>query len=98
MPSDNGKILAIDVGLVRIGLALADARSRLPFPAGAIVNDAAVFGSLRNVCEREQIAQLVVGLPRGMSGQDTRQTDAVRAFGEKLARELSLPLAWQDEV
>lgn len=98
MPSDTGKILAIDVGSVRIGLALAGMGARLPSPAGTIVNNATALGLLHDLCSHEHVTQLVVGLPRGMSGQDTQQTGTVRAFGEKLAKDLALPLAWQDEA
>jgi putative Holliday junction resolvase len=98
MAADNETILALDVGAARIGMALANTTSRLPRPLGALPNDDSVFGQLRDLCEREAVTHIVVGLPRGMDGQDTRQTSEVRAFGEALARQLVIPLSWQDEA
>lgn len=94
----SGKILALDVGSVRIGLALADVRVRLPVPAGAVVHDEKVVEAIREFCKREEVAQLVIGLPRNMQGQDTAQTEAVRSFGAALQVELPLPVSWQDEA
>lgn len=98
MPVANGKILALDVGAARIGLALAHGQAKLATPAGAVVNGERVAEELRAICQREDVVQLVIGLPRGMAGQDTEQTAAVRAFGAQVANELALPLVWQDEA
>lgn len=94
----TGNILALDVGSARVGMALASSVARLASPAGTLVHDPTIYGKLRELCAREHVSKLVIGLPRGMSGQDTDQTRAVRAFGEELGRELALPVAWQDEA
>jgi putative holliday junction resolvase len=41
---------------------------------------------------------LVLGLPRGLDGQETAQTKSVRAFGAELEQALHIPLYWQDEA
>jgi len=53
---------------------------------------------LRQICSQEQVDLLVIGLPRGLNGQETQQTVAARTYGEKLAADLNLPVAWQDEA
>lgn len=98
MSQPEGKILALDIGAARIGLALADARIRLAQPSGIVRNDAHAAAELQALCVREGVVQLVAGLPRGMDGQETRQTDTVRVVGTQLSRTLGLPLAWQDEA
>ena len=98
MPVDSGKILALDIGAARIGLALAHTQARLAAPAGAVANNDQVVAALRRLCQQEGVVQLVIGLPRGMAGQDTQQTANVQAFGAQLAATLALPLAWQDEA
>lgn len=95
--ADDGSILALDVGAARIGLSLASTISRLARPAGALTNDEAVLQNLRNLCQHENVTHIVVGLPRGLGGQETRQTAEVRRFAEKLA-ELKIPISWQDEA
>ena len=44
------------------------------------------------------MTQLVIGLPRGLEGQTTPQTEATQTFGSSLAEQLKLPVNWQDEA
>lgn len=98
MDQDNGSILALDVGAARIGLALASVAARFPSPAGAVTNDSLAIDNLRAVCMSNHVLRIVIGLPRGMSGQDTEQTAYVRDFAKKIVQELDVPISWQDEA
>jgi putative Holliday junction resolvase len=98
LAADNGTILALDIGSARIGLALASSTARVARPFGAVVNNDDVAARLRELCAREGVVRLVIGLPRGLEGQETQQTAAVRALGAELARKLTLPYHWQDEA
>ncbi len=98
MATDDGKTLALDVGSVRIGLALASNIARLASPAGAMQQGPDIFEQLHDFCEQENIRHIVVGLPRGLSGQETQQTAAVQAFGKQLAAIVGVPISWQDEA
>jgi len=91
-------ILALDVGSVRIGMALASTEAKLAHPAGTLPHDDAVIQNLREICERERVGHIVIGLPRGLSGQETTQTAAVRSFGSVVSTELAVPISWQDEA
>lgn len=97
MASATGTILALDVGAARIGLAIASYEARLASPYGALAHGDDVLARLREVCDKEHVSQLVVGLPRGMSGQATQQTATVQSFGRQL-ESLDLPVHWQDEA
>lgn len=98
MAAQEGTILALDVGAARIGLALASRAARLASPYKTIANTPDSVEQLRAICEREDVKEIVVGLPRGMSGQETAQTTAVREYGQRVASALPLPLHWQDET
>ena len=93
-----GTILALDIGTVRIGVARASTLARLAQPLVTIANDASVFDTLRDICQREEVVQLVVGRPRGMEGQHTEQTTYSEKFARKLADELGLPISLVDEA
>ncbi len=95
---DDGTILALDVGSARIGLATASAATRLASPMGALHNTETAMRDLKDICSKEHVTQLVIGLPRNMAGQDTGQTAFVRDFGEQVERVLGLPMHWQDEA
>lgn len=91
-------ILALDVGAARIGVAVARQDVRLAQPVGAWDNDDTFVEKLRSFCQSEQVGRVVVGLPRGLDGQETAQTASVRQFVARLASTLDLPLSWQDEA
>jgi putative Holliday junction resolvase len=61
-------------------------------------NDSSTAEALRKLCEREGVVEIVIGLPRGLEGQDTAQTAVARSAGMELARQLDLPTSWQDEA
>lgn len=98
MDNKASNLLALDVGAARVGLALASWAARLPTPLPALPNDAGLMASLREIIERQQVGQLVVGLPRGLDGQESQQTAAARQFASHIKAELGLPVSLQDEA
>jgi putative Holliday junction resolvase len=91
-------ILAIDWGKKRMGCARGDARARLPEPFGSFVHDDHIFQQIRSTVEAQQVNTIVVGLPRNMSGEETRQSREVRQFVAELKNQLQCPIVLQDET
>lgn len=91
-------ILALDVGAARIGVARASSVARLAEPVGAVNHDDQVWRQLAELCQTHNAEALVVGLPRGMNGQETAQTATVRQFVDQLARHTDIPIQLQDEA
>ncbi|HVQ44243.1 MAG TPA: Holliday junction resolvase RuvX [Candidatus Saccharimonadia bacterium] len=89
------KYLGIDYGTKRVGLATADADAKVATPLTAVAPH-----ELAVAIEREgPFEAVVVGLPRGLDGQDTPQTLAVRRFSDDvLWRRLHLEPVFQDEA
>jgi putative Holliday junction resolvase len=89
------KYLGIDYGARRIGLAMADDEVRIASPRSTV--DSA---ELIRIIEREgPFDQVVVGLPRGLDGQETPQTLAVRHFNDDvLWKRLRIEAVYQDEA
>lgn len=98
MIAPDGTLLALDVGSKRIGLALASYAARIASPYKTIINDDEVWQNLRVIAEAETVKQLVVGLPRGLDGQSTAQTQYAQDFAAKLADEVELPVSLIDEA
>ena len=95
----RGRLLGIDMGNVRIGLAVCDVDHRMASPLGqyqrqAREQDRAYFA---NLVTKEQIAGLIVGLPIHMNGSEGTQAKAYREYGDWLAGSLALPVAYADE-
>ena len=100
----KGRILAVDVGARRVGLAISDASRTLARPletisvsseADAVERVARRIGQLD--AEDEGIAAVVVGLPSSLDGSQTPQTQAVRAFIASLQTRTRTPIVTEDE-
>jgi putative Holliday junction resolvase len=94
------RILGLDLGARRIGLAIAEAsgggaRPLSTLPRGRTL--AADVAALRELAVRNEVAELVVGLPIDMSGAEGRQAAATRAWAEAVAAGVGLPLTMRDE-
>jgi putative Holliday junction resolvase len=97
--SPAGKLLGVDYGQVRVGLAVSDPERRLAFPLATYQRagrerDAAHF---RALVAAEGVAGLVVGLPVHLDGTEGRKAQEARAFGAWLGEVTGLPLAFWDE-
>ena len=91
------KILGIDYGSKRIGLALGDEESRLDLPFDVVDNQRGMIGELRRIIEGEKIYRLVVGLPLNLAGGETQKTAEVRQFIELLEQNFNLAVITEDE-
>jgi putative holliday junction resolvase len=95
--TSNSSVLALDVGSKRIGVAVASLIARLPHPLATLANDDSFFDELDKLVKQENVSILVVGLPRGLQGQETDQTAYTRKFVEKLQGKTTLQVDLQDE-
>lgn len=89
-------IIALDVGTVRIGVAIANTIARLPSTYATLTNDERVFEDIAKIIQSESVEQIVVGLPRNLSGDDTDQTRYCRDFAKQLEQYAAVTL--QDEA
>ncbi len=98
MQTPEGTILALDVGARRIGVAEAHSVARIAHPLTTVQHTADIFDDLAALVTRYQAVALVIGLPRGMQGQETDQTRYVKEFAEGLKKHLPMLMYWQDEA
>lgn len=91
-------ILALDVGTQRIGVARAYLDALFPQALTTLDEPVEFMDAIAEICSRERAGAVVIGLPRGLSGQETGQTRAVREFGAQLEARLDIPVYWNDEA
>ncbi|HWR16136.1 MAG TPA: Holliday junction resolvase RuvX [Terriglobales bacterium] len=97
--SQTTRIMGLDVGTRRIGIAVSDL---LGITAQGIEtlerrNKRFDLQYLRRVIRDYNVAEIVVGLPRRLSGSDSAQTEKVQAFAEELRQKFELPVHMWDE-
>ena len=74
------RILALDVGTKRIGVAFADTSVRIAVPRGMVPVDGNEMAEIAKKYRLEKADCIVSGSPRNNSGEETRQTEAVHSF------------------
>lgn len=93
-----GRIVGLDFGTVRIGVAISDEMQILARSLGMLNNTADFANKLIELLKKEgSIDLIVVGLPLKMSGQDSTMTEAARKFAHDLEQDLQLPVELWDE-
>lgn len=93
------RILALDVGKKRIGLAVSDelgltAQGMDTLERKRIRED---LESLRCIALERRVGLLLIGKPLHMSGDESRQSEYTREFAERLGNHLKLPVVFWDE-
>ncbi len=78
------RILALDVGTKRIGLAFADTAVRIAVPRGMVPVDGDELANIAKNYRLERADCIVSGSPRNNSGEETRQTASVHEFIDTL--------------
>ena len=93
------RILALDYGQKRIGLAISD-QARLtaqPLRALARTNRRDDIIRLRAVVRENNVSEIVIGLPLHLDGKASDMSAEVRRFAQRLRKHLSLPVHFRDE-
>ena len=93
------RLLGVDVGARRIGLAVADTGAATIKPLATIrrSDDARDTDTLRHICGDQRIDELVLGLPLNMDGSEGPQAAATREWAASVAAHLGKPISWRDE-
>jgi len=98
-PSSHGRILALDYGRKRIGLALSDELGITAAPLAILVrkNRADDLKRLREIARKYEAKRIVVGLPLRLDGDGTEMSEEVTSFAKRLRKHLGLPVEMYDE-
>ncbi|MBL8017531.1 MAG: Holliday junction resolvase RuvX [Ignavibacteria bacterium] len=83
------KVLGIDHGSVRLGIAVSDPSASVAFGREVLKNDKNVLGKLKTFIAEEEIEKVVIGYPLNLKGGKTQQTIEVDKFTEGLKAALS---------
>jgi putative Holliday junction resolvase len=95
------RVLALDYGSARCGVAVSDPTGTLATPIAPVLRPTTRrgFAQLLAVVRDREVGRVVVGLPLGLSGEDTDQTREAREFADRLAERLGpdVPVSLYDE-
>lgn len=99
MTNEPGRVMAIDVGERRIGVALSDTTRLLasPFTTIHVTPKVSRLQKITELIEEHEVTALVVGLPLTMSGEVGPQAEVVQTFVDELRAHLTIPIHLVDE-
>jgi len=94
------RILAVDFGEKRIGLATSDASGSLATPRKTLArkSDEAAVEALIRFCGEEEIGLAVFGIPRSPAGLESAIAPRIRSFAAKFEARAGLPVRFHEET
>ncbi len=97
--STRGRILGLDAGERRIGVAISDPDRSFALPLRTVERDGrgGEWAALETLIREEDVTEVVVGLPLSLSGETGAQADRATAFAETLKARIQLPIHMVDE-
>ena len=96
----TGRVMAVDWGRKRFGVALSDPGRLIAQPLTTLVRrerHRSPIAALLDLIRVHDVTELVVGLPLTPEGEEGESAVEARAFGDALARRAALPLTFRDE-
>ena len=93
------RILGLDIGEARIGVALCDPSELLASPVTAIerTNESSDLDELIRLVREHDAGEIVVGLPLSLSGSMGDQAHRTRGFADRLSKHVPIPVKMVDE-
>lgn len=91
-------VIALDIGMVCTGVAIANNIARIARPLKAIETVIGLTESVSQIVKEHNVVAVIIGLPRSLRGTDTDQTRYVREQADDLRKHLSTPLYFSDEA
>lgn len=96
---ESGRVIGVDLGLRRVGLAVSDAMGLMAHPLGVIPyrGAARLAEHLKELAESRGASSFVVGFPRNMDGSVGESGKRSQKFAETLRRISGMPVVLSDE-
>ena len=94
------RILAVDFGERRIGLATSDATGTLATPRRTLSRrgDPEAAAEIVRFCEEEGIELILLGIPRSPDGRESAFAARIRSFAAKLGARTAIPIRFHEET
>ncbi|MDY0150806.1 MAG: Holliday junction resolvase RuvX [Candidatus Cloacimonas sp.] len=97
--SELGRVLALDYGEKRIGLALSDPLRIFAKPLMVLPNNGldSSIAEIRKLLQEHKVSLVLIGMPYAIDGSDTPKTAETKDFAMQMANALSVPVQTYDE-
>ena len=91
------KLLGIDYGSKRVGIAVADTDAGVAFPKGVFPNDKFLFGEIKKLCQSYGTDKIIIGESKDFKGKDNKIMEDIRMFKKMLEVDLNIKVDFEPE-
>ncbi len=97
MTEEKKRIICIDYGIKRIGIAITDPLRLFASPLITIENNSNLWKELQKLFDEYSVERIVLGYPLKESGEKSESTLLVEKFREELEKKVKIPIEYYDE-
>jgi putative Holliday junction resolvase len=99
MENNKTRILGLDMGDSRIGVALSDPLCIMASPLTIIsrTDEEADIEAIINIARQNEVGRIIIGLPLSMDGSLGTQANKVKEFAAELSCQVDIPVEFKDE-
>ena len=94
---ESGRLLGIDFGRKRVGIAMSDEEQKIAFPKTAYPNDKKLIERIANYCEENSVAGIVMGESKNFKGEANPIMRDILKFKTNIEKATSLPVFMEPE-
>lgn len=91
------RFLGIDYGAKRTGVAMSDEDGKMAFPYAVLKSGGNLAKEIKDICEKEKIKKIILGLPLDLKNMPTHNTKPVLEFEKKLENTAKIPIILEKE-
>jgi len=92
------RLLGIDYGKKRVGIAITDDSGMMAFPKAVLPNDNFLFSEIKNLVEGHKVEKIILGESKDYKMNDNPIMSRIKAFKNELERDLGLPVIYEPEI
>lgn len=94
---NESRVMALDFGMKRIGIALSDSLKLFAYPHATLPNDDKFYESLKSIINEKMISEIVLGIPTEIKASKTSVVKDIEKFKIELEKKFSLKVILWDE-
>jgi putative holliday junction resolvase len=91
------RLVGIDYGTKRVGMAISDDEGNFALPSGIISNDSSLLGNIKQFCLDKGASAIVIGESRDLSGKENSIMGDIKLLKEAIERDLRIPVYFEPE-
>ncbi len=91
------KLLGIDYGEKRVGIAVADTEANMAFPKAVLPNNKFLMGEIKNMCKGYGVEKIILGESKDFKGKDNKIMKDIEMFKKMLEIDLDVSVEYMPE-